>query len=380
LAFGWSDLESLRSVADEVIRLTSDVSDPVAKAMATVRALVARDIVAGWSADDSAEGRTAVEVVVRGQDVVEAASARIMYALFQLRESAYSDVIRLIQEDLPVVRKADRFVDVFHAEWALTWALLHHGEWGRMRSVATSVILAAAKLSNAPMEALFTYLLAWLHLECGAYDSALEFCSNARRVHTDSGSALESALAATVRGFAELGTGRPDAALMEFASARQARPNNRDLWFVLSQVGTIESLLVQRDVTAGFHAAEALYDQIAGFPEKTWTAVALRSCARAAAANGDWEKAVRRIDEALKLVNESDLPLAAWRVYGTASEIYAKTGEPHRSGEFLEKSRASALSLAKSLDQEDALNRAFAELSSVAERTRAVRHAAQVQT
>src|SRR4029434_1134273 len=99
-------MESLRLVAEEVMRLSSDVLDPVAKAMATARALVAKNIGAGvWSAQDSADCRRAVETVTRGPDAVEAASARIFYTAFQLRESAYSDVIRIIQQDLPAVSK-----------------------------------------------------------------------------------------------------------------------------------------------------------------------------------------------------------------------------------------------------------------------------------
>src|SRR4029450_4121303 len=153
------------------------------------------------------------------------------------------------------------------------------------------------------------------------YDSALKFCSNARRVYAHSDSAIVSGLAATVCGFAELGAGRPDAALKPFANARQGHADCRDFWFVRSQIGTIESLLAQREMATACRTADLLLDQIGGFPEKTWMPLASRSCARAAAAKPDWGKVAQRLDEALKLVDESDLPLAAWRVYGTASEV-----------------------------------------------------------
>ena len=74
-------------------------------------------------------------------------------------------------EDLPVITRATASWTP-RAEWGLAWALLHNGEWARMRSVATSVILSAAKRQPTDGSP-FTYLLAWLYEQCGAYDSAL---------------------------------------------------------------------------------------------------------------------------------------------------------------------------------------------------------------
>ena len=48
-----------------------------------------------------------------------------------------------------------------------------------MRSVATSAAAHAAKNGNSKIEALFNTLLAWLHIESGAYESAENLCRRA---------------------------------------------------------------------------------------------------------------------------------------------------------------------------------------------------------
>jgi hypothetical protein len=266
-----------------------------------------------------------------------------------------------VQEALPVVREAGRFDDVLRGELGLSLALFHAGDWGRMRQVVNSIILSAAKHGNEAVESLFTYVLAWLHVECGASDSALKLCHHAEQLDEHSGSAIRPLLGNTIRGLAELGAGNAGAALLRFEGAREAAKGGFDLWFVISQIGVVEGLLASRDFAACGAAAETLHGLLRNFPEKTWTALGLRSCARAAAANSERKRAATSIDEALKLVGGSDLPLASWRVYETASKIYGSMGRREEASEWREKARKSADSLADSFDDADPLRRPFTE-------------------
>ncbi len=363
-----AEATSLRSVAQRVLRLCSDFSNPADKAKMTIRALVADGMATGWRAADSTECRAAVVEVLRGTDPVESASARIFYTWFQLRESAYPDAILAIQESLPVSIEACRFEDELRGALGLAWAFLHVGEWAGMRSVTNNVILSAAKRGNEPLEALFTYFLAWLHVECGAYDLALEFCAGAQRLNENSGSSIAPIIGSAIHGLAELGAGQTEASLARFARLRTIRGIGSDLWFVVSQIGVVESHLARRDFAAGRLAAKALHDDIQGFPEKTWTALALRSCARSAAGSSEWNEAAEHIDEALRLVRTSNLPLASWRVNKSASEIYGGMGRPDVANECHDQGIRDALSLVDSLDPADTLSQVFAQHSGVADR------------
>ena len=359
--FSWAKVESLRSTAREVLRLRPEIQDALARAEITVRALMARAMAGGWRVSDSSECRIALETLTRENDTVEAASARISYAWFQLRESAYREAILGIQEALPTVREAGRFDDVLRAEMGLATALFHMGDWGRMRQVVNSIILSAAKRGNDAVECLFTYLLAWLHLECGASDWAINLCHHAEQLDERSGSVIGPVLGNTIRGLAELGAGSAGDALRRFGDAKEAASGGFDLWFVISEIGVVECLMASGDLAACAAAAETLQGLLYNFPEKTWSALGLRSCARAAAASSEWAKAATYIEQALELVSGADLPLASWRVYETASKVYGAMGQNERAAGWREQAKESVDSLAGSLDADDPLRRRFTD-------------------
>jgi hypothetical protein len=54
-----------------------------------------------------------------------------------------------------------------------------------------------------------------------------------------------------------------------------------------------------------------------------------------------------------------EVPLAAWRVHGTAAELYERTGHSESATRQRELGRATILRLAHSLPPEDPLRRTF---------------------
>jgi DNA-binding winged helix-turn-helix (wHTH) protein len=359
--FSWAQVKSLRSASEKVLRLSADITNRVSRAKVAVSALVAHAMARGWRAADSAECRKALETVISEAAPVEAATARISYVWFQMRESAYRDAIVAIQEALPVVSEANRSADRFRGEFGLAMALFHTGDWGRLRQFLNTIILSATKHGNEAAESLFTYLLAWLHVECGAHDLAIDLCRHAQRLDERSGSAIGPVLGNAIHGLAELALEQVDAAIPRFESVRKSTGGGFDLWFVISQIGTVESLLSRGNFAESRGAAKTLLELLDGFPEKTWTALALRSCARSAAANSDPKRAAELIDKALDLIRESDLPLAFWRVSITAAEVYETADDIAKSRASKKAAATSAHSLADSLDPGDTLRLLFAE-------------------
>jgi hypothetical protein len=83
--------------------------------------------------------------------------------------------------------------------------------------------------------------------------------------------------------------------------------------------------------------------------ERAWRARARQLCARVALAEGSRTRAEREIAHALELIEGAAAPLAAWRVYETAAEVYEQRRPHRRARHYRELRNATLLGLAESL-------------------------------
>jgi hypothetical protein len=78
----------------------------------------------------------------------------------------------------------------------------------------------------------------------------------------------------------------------------------------------------------------------------------------------EWSRAEEFVSKALSAIEGFEAPLAAWRVHGTAADLYARAGNGDSArhpaaGHHRELSRATILKLANSLAAEELLRQIF---------------------
>jgi hypothetical protein len=73
----------------------------------------------------------------------------------------------------------------------------------------------------------------------------------------------------------------------------------------------------------------------------------------------EWNRAEECIMKALSTMEGYEVPLAAWRVHGTAAEFHARAGDNDLAEHHRELSRATILKLANSLGPEGPLRTTF---------------------
>jgi hypothetical protein len=93
--------------------------------------------------------------------------------------------------------------------------------------------------------------------------------------------------------------------------------------------------------------------------ERTWQALAWDTNARVASAQLDFNRAQNCIDQALSTMEGFEVPLAAWRVHGTAAELSARLGNNAAAEQHRASSRATILRLADSLPHDEPLRVTF---------------------
>jgi hypothetical protein len=355
LAFptSWDNPTRLRSASEVVLEHVSKIEDPVKRAEVTMRALALCDIAGSSRPDHFTLAENALKQIVDAGDPTRIASARISSAALRLAHAEYHGVIADLEESLPVALEHDS-ADVLRAEWWLSWALLHAGQWGRCQSVAKTAAEHADKNGNPRMEALFTTQLAWLHVESGAYDSAQSLCKRASELSGNRSRGVGSTMCTAVNAMAAIGLRDADGALLHAERTLSASPRAADFWQSLAETSALQAHIMKNDLSKAARSTDHLLALLANMPEKTWKAIGLSACAAAAAANNQREFAHQCIDSALQLVSGSDLPLAKWRVEAVAAEILG--GEfSQDAGRFRTQSRNARMKLFDSLSTQDPL-------------------------
>ena len=90
-----------------------------------------------------------------------------------------------------------------------------------------------------------------------------------------------------------------------------------------------------------------------------WQALAWEASARVAMAELDVARARDSITKALSAMEDYEVPLAAWRVHASASELYRNSGDRDLAERHLALSRETIMKLANSLPAEEPLRRIF---------------------
>src|SRR5262249_14603258 len=151
----------------------------------------------------------------------------------------------------------------------------------------------------------------------------------------------------------EAASGRHEAAAQHLLAARgemDGRPVIHDWYSRMILEGALTELwLAKRDLTRARAEAERFLEFTRATAERTWQALAWEISARIATAERDFRRAQNCIDQATSTMEGFEVPLAAWRVHGTAAELYTRMGHDASANQDRALSRATILSLANSL-------------------------------
>jgi tetratricopeptide (TPR) repeat protein len=116
-----------------------------------------------------------------------------------------------------------------------------------------------------------------------------------------------------------------------------------------------EYFLETGDLAQAQKRAEQLYAFTSRAPDRNYLALAHRLLARIAFVTGDFTVAKRQLSAALALVGNAELPLAAWKVYGTAAALYGEMDDHDKADDYRRRGAAIVQTLAADLDPGEAL-------------------------
>jgi tetratricopeptide (TPR) repeat protein len=120
-------------------------------------------------------------------------------------------------------------------------------------------------------------------------------------------------------------------------------------------LGASETWLALGEFDKARHYAQRLHDLAAGAPENTYLALSHRLLAEIAIKEEAMEEADLQITNALNIVENSEVPLAAWRAYGVAEKLHYMQGNTRSANVCQYKKQHAIRKLADSLPDSDPL-------------------------
>jgi ATP/maltotriose-dependent transcriptional regulator MalT len=201
------------------------------------------------------------------------------------------------------------------------------------------------------------------------YAGALGICESATRSLGDSVSPPDQRFYLAMAGTAEVGLGNHERGLEHLSLAiqemeRQMVMNDWHCRLVVESALT-ELRLAKGDIVHARAQAERFLQAALATAERTYQAFAWEVNARVAMAESDLARAQDCIAKALLTMEGFEVPLAAWRVHATATELYTLVGNKKSAEHQRELSHATILKLANSLPAEHSLRKTFLSAPSV---------------
>jgi DNA-binding winged helix-turn-helix (wHTH) protein len=364
----WTDAERSLHVIDRALRLGDQQSNPLQRARTRASCLVRRIWVGGWNPRDAEDCGRALAEIRRSGDRLMVASHLVEFNFIRWISSEYRAARQDAVESLAIL--ADARVEnpyLSFADWlshfTLPWSLLFLGEWGQALQTLTADITLADKNGERYRAQTLQLYRAWIHLHAMDFPAVVETCGSLLPFFDEPARDPWRRFCLALAGSAEAASGRYEAAELHLLAARgemDRRPVIHDWYSRLILEGALSELwLAKQDLAHARLEAERFLELTRATAERTWQALAWDTNARVATAERDFNRAQKCIDQALSTMEGFEVPLAAWRVHGTAAELSARLGNNAAAEQHRASSRATILRLADSLPHDEPLRVTF---------------------
>ena len=284
----------------------------------------------------------------------------MIYAHLQSLQGDCTAALEAAEAALPQANQTTGVMVHLFALSAQILALLQLGRFGQVLRIIRASQEMAEKNGSDPW--LFQYREAWLRTLVMDFDGAQHVCQALMRSRVyPTGQA--KAIGQLAAGFEALNQGRPDRALRCFEEVRAPTETPKFFlhwyWRVHAHVGLTRAWLQSRQVANARVEVNRLIQAAHATADPNLHALAWETSAQVAMAEMNWSDASQSIDKAVAVLSRFDVPTYAWRVHGTASDLYRTTGQPETAAAHRAFAREHINTLVNSFERDEPLRNIF---------------------
>lgn len=382
----WVSSERCLELLERVLALSEHQQYPLLRTTTRVRCFAIRIWASGWNSQHVEEFHQPLNEILNGAPRRVLPHYLVDRGFIQWISSEYSEARRSLLESRAIIFQTiaeNPYLDTAYllGQCVLCMNLLFMGEWGEaLREIEETIAMVDKNCQSTWGQALRLYK-AWVHLHAQDFAGTLAICDSALPLvldpephpHPDHPAPypFEFWMCLVLRAMAETALGNYESALKHLAVA-EADMNRRVImlgwyWHMPLQLAFTELWLAKKDLLQAKAHAEKLLNIATANAERTWQALAWEVNSRVAIAQSEPKKAQEFIARALSAMEGFDVPLAAWRVHATASELYQSSGT-RKSAECERRlSRETVLKLANVLSPDHPLRQTFLSATRIRE-------------
>jgi tetratricopeptide (TPR) repeat protein len=361
-------LDPVRAIAvlEDAARASVRLDDPAMQARIELLAACNRLCYDTWRVDDVRVCETTYRIVRDSRDTSAPDFDRMFYAHVQ---SMQGDCMAALESTEAGIPRRDEAIDVMVHLFALSariLALLQAGRFGEALDIIRSKQQMAERNGSDPW--LFSYREAWLRMLALDFQGAQRVCEELTRssVYPTGQAQTIGRLAA---GFDALENRRWDEARKRFEQVRDPNQTPKFFlhwyWRMHADIGLVHAWLHSRHLENARIEADRLMETALGIGDPNLRALAWDARAQVAMAESRTSEAIQYVDRAFTELARFDVPICAWRVHATASELYRKVGRLEEAAVQRERALAHIAALAESFAPEEPLRIAMLGAASI---------------
>ncbi|MCI0466914.1 MAG: AAA family ATPase [Beijerinckiaceae bacterium] len=354
----WGDRKQCLELAERALARSRCLNDEVVTALAHGNWASLRLYLRGWQDEDADLCRKAVKLISETNDPRIATRRCGIKSTLELTTSNYrdcSDAADSCQESAR--ERGDVYSYVIFNTFS-AFSLLQLGAWREMRQRLSAALAMTEKNANRQVSCLPNLMSAWLHLEAQDFRGARQRCEAALDPEVEE-NPVNFFLGRNLLARASLGLGDYQSAHKQLAEITYRIEAGgvimETVFYPLFYHNFCDYALAVGDLAKAREEAIRLYNAAKLPPERTYLALAHRLFAKIAIAEGNIEEARNQLSRAISIVEHTELPLAAWRVYAAAAEFHERLGELKRAGKYRGLCQKVIGKLAGSFDSDDPL-------------------------
>lgn len=369
----WLDRGKCLQLVEQALNRSRHVDDPVLQSVVKGMWGGLHLSFDSWREDCVSACQEAMAVARASRNPLVLHSRLTQHIYIEMLASRYRSACATAEEALTLSRSLGDGYTFMIGHYYHGLALLHLGEWGKLRRAAEESGRAFehnCNDANLPLRLHQQIMIAWLHVEAGDFEGARTFCEDALSECSGTWATFIRVHFSAIHGRALLGLGDYRSALRSFDIFFQGEKNEtlpvaRNYAFPACQ-GACETWLALGELRKARDYAQRLHGLSVKAPERTYLGLSHRLLAEIALKENMPEEAEAHLSRALDVVKDRETPLAAWRIYATAEKLYHLRDAAEHSHEYHLKTRETLEGMFSSLPDSDPLH---SSLPTIAEST-----------
>jgi len=355
LPLWYIDPERGNRACQQALEMGKTLSDPVIVAQTKLTAVSLRLLYDTWSEEDA-------EICVQARETIRGISGSfppdVHYAYVEAIQGNYQEADQYADILISTTTNPTKHVLAFGAKGIV---LLSRGRFGELLEIVSTGRRMAERDGEDPW--MYIFGEAWLRMLCADFEGVQRLSEIVMRSDAEPHAHWMRAALRVSNGFAELHRANFGEALQYFGQVLDYRTTPRFFlhwyWRMMAQAGTADARLYSGDLESARRDGDAFLASALSAAEPSFRARAWEVNSRIARAERDDRNARKCIDQALAILDEFEIPMAAWQVHRTAGDLCADEGDLQKATEHRVLAKEFILKIADSFQPGEPLRESF---------------------